>query len=552
MAKLGEILIEKGWISAGELDEVFEESRQSGEFLGKTLLRKEMLSEAQLLEALGIQMAIPFYPKLDDNLVEKDIADEVPIKLVWHYKVMPISRNGSTLTIAVSDPMEVWSIEDLELRLGFHVERVLATTVEIESAIRKYYGFGASTVEDILSDKEVKPTSQTEDVQDVDAHADDASVVKLVNQLISDAITSRATDIHIEPYRESIKVRYRVDGQLYDINVPDSFHCLLTSIVSRIKIISGLDVVEKRLPQDGRAIVKLQGEKIDLRISIIPSIYGESVVIRILPTSFLFDLEQLGYFPEHKNLIEKYTNQPHGIVFLTGPTGSGKSTTLYACLSRLNKESLKIVTLEDPVEYEIEGITQIQMRPEIDFSFATALRSVLRHDPDVMMIGEVRDYETAELAIRTSLTGHLMFSTLHTNDAASGAVRLMDIGVEPYLIASSVNAFIAQRLVRKICPNCKVERKDTSMVAKEFEGCKVFYGKGCDECNGLGYSGRTTLYEILPVSSTIQNLILKKASAKDIAEESEKLKNISFIDIARKKVTMGITTPEEAMQVIGQ
>lgn len=552
MAKLGEIIIEKGWLNAQDLDQIFEESRNSGEFLGKTLLRKKLLTDAQLLEALGEQMAIPFHLKLEDDLIDKKVIEEVPIKLVWHYKVMPISRNGSTLTIAVSDPMAVWSIEDLELRLGFHVERVLATSAEIESAIRRFYGFGASTVEDILSDKDVSASEQQEEVHDVETNAEDASVVKLVNQILSDAISSRATDIHIEPYREKIRVRYRIDGQLYDINVTESFLYLQKSIVSRIKIIGGLDVVEKRMPQDGRAIVKLQGNKIDLRISIIPSIYGESVVIRVLPTNFLFDLEKLGYFPEDKKQIEDLTNSPHGIIFLTGPTGSGKSTTLYACLSKLNKDSLKIVTLEDPVEYEIEGITQIQMRPEIDFSFATALRSVLRHDPDVMMIGEVRDYETAELAIRTSLTGHLMFSTLHTNDAASGAVRLMDIGVEPYLIASSVNAFIAQRLVRKICPNCKEERTDKSMVAQEFKDCKVFYGRGCDECNGNGYRGRTTLYEIIHVNASIQNLILQKAPAAEIAKEAEKSGSVSFLDIAKKKVSLGITTPEEAMQVIGQ
>jgi type IV pilus assembly protein PilB len=551
MAKLGEILLHRGWLKPEQLDQAYEEARVKGEFLGKTLTRKALITEGQLLEALGEQMGLPYYGRLSNLSISPEVIDSIPVKLVWHYKVMPIDKQGNTLTVAVSDPMAIWSMEDLELRMGYRVERVLATENEIMGAIRKYYGFGAETVDEILSDTSIGPASldREEEIEDVGKSAEDASVIKLVNQIMSEAITSRATDIHIEPYRDKVRVRYRIDGVLYDINVSDQFKYLHQAIVSRIKIIARLDVVERRVPQDGRTIVRIDNQKIDMRVSVIPSVYGEGVVIRLLPLNFLFDFERLGFYPDHREVIETITRRPHGIIFLTGPTGSGKSTTLYACLNQLNSDSVKIITIEDPVEYEMSGVTQIQIKPEIGFTFASALRSILRHDPDIMMVGEVRDFETAELAIRTALTGHLIFSTLHTNDAASGAARLLDIGVEPYLVASSVNAFISQRLVRLICPHCKRQRQDTSKLPEPFRSMAVYEGAGCDECHNIGYQGRTTVYEILPVTDEMQELIVQKATAAQIRQAAADNGCTTMWDVGVRKVRDGLTTPEEIMQV---
>jgi type II secretory ATPase GspE/PulE/Tfp pilus assembly ATPase PilB-like protein len=308
-------------------------------------------------------------------------------------------------------------------------------------------------------------------------------------------------------------------------------------------------VVEKRLPQDGRAIIKIHDKSVDLRISIIPSIYGENVVIRILPVHLLFNLEDLGLTAEESKIMEELMRKPHGIIFLTGPTGSGKTTTLYACLSRLNKEGVKIITIEDPVEYELKGVMQIQIKPEIGFTFATALRSILRHDPDIMMVGEVRDLETAELAIRTALTGHLIFSTLHTNDAPSGSTRLLDIGIEPYLVASSANAFISQRLVRVICPACKEERVDKGLLPDAFKKMKLYYGKGCDNCRSIGFKGRIAIYEILVVNEDIKEMILNKASASQIRKKAQELGLKTLMDSGIEKVKAGLTTPEEILRI---
>ncbi len=556
MAKLGEILIKKGIVSPQEVELALKEGKRTGEVLGKVLIRMGLITEQQLLEALGSEMDLQFIPSLKNAEISEKAIKGVPAKLVWHYKFMPLDLKGKTLTIAVSDPLAVWALEDLKLQLGYDVERILSTEEEILSAIRQHYGLGAATVEEILKDQgkdDQKTESVTDhqgEVEDLEKSAQDASVVRLVNQILSEAISSRATDIHIEPYRNKVRVRSRIDGVLYDIRVPEEIKYLQQAIVSRIKIIANLDVVEKRLPQDGRAIVRIQNKQIDLRVSVIPSLYGENVVIRILPMHLLFRIEDLGFLPEDLKKMQELMHRPHGIVFLTGPTGSGKTTTLYAALSNLNKESVKIITLEDPIEYELEGITQIQIKPEIGFTFASALRSVLRHDPDIMMVGEVRDYETAELAIRTSLTGHLMFSTLHTNNAPSGVTRLIDIGVEPYLVASSVNAFISQRLVRVICQHCKEEVVDKSMLPEFLKDIKVYRGKGCQECGFIGYKGRIAIYEFLIVTDELRELIVNRASAGQIRKKAKELGFKSLFDAGLQKVKEGLTTPQEVMRVV--
>lgn len=555
MAKLGEILIKKGLISQEQLEKAIAESKNKREVVGKTLVRLNMITEAELLEVLGEQLGLPFINTLKDITVDKATIEAVPVKFVWHYKFMPLRIKGKVLTIAISDPLGVWSMEDLKLHLGFDIERILATEEQIMAAIRRYYGFGADTVDKILAKdagkKKIEESKREERVEaeDIEKSAQEASVIRLVNQVLSEAITMRATDIHIEPYRDKVRVRYRIDGILYDMKVSEQIKYLQDAITSRIKILSNLNVVEKRRPQDGRAIVNLHNKAVDLRISIIPSLYGEGVVIRILPAHLLLNLEQLGFMPEDLKQIEEITQKPHGIIFLTGPTGSGKTTTLYSSLSRLNKDAVKIITIEDPIEYDLGGIMQIQIKPEIGFTFAEALRSILRHDPDIMMVGEVRDLETAELAIRTALTGHLIFSTLHTNDAASGATRLIDIGIEPYLVASSVNAFISQRLVRMICPQCKEERKRCDRLPEPFRSMRVYFGRGCEACNFIGYKGRTTIYEIFPVLLEIQDLILKKASSTQIKDRAKTLGFRTLLDLGIVKVKQGITTPEEVLRV---
>lgn len=562
MLKLGELLIKKGVVTQAQLEVALREHNKTGELLGKSLVRLGFISEEQLLMTLAEQLSIQFIPSLKDKTVPEQVIKAVPARFVWHYKFMPLALRGDLLTIAISNPLDVWPTEDIKFHLGFEVEVVLAVETEIMAAIKTYYGLGAAIVEGILDKKDESPKKQDESVTVLDSPekmAQDASVVRLVNQLLAEAIQSRATDIHIEPYRDRVKVRYRIDGILYDVPVPDTIKQLHLAITSRIKIISNMDIVERRLPQDGRAKVKLGEMDVDLRISIIPTLYGENLVIRVLPTQMLFSMADLGLSPKDLEMIEELIQKPHGIIFLTGPTGSGKTTTLYSFLSRLNKPGVKIITVEDPIEYDLTGVTQLQVNVKIGLTFASALRNLLRHDPDIMMVGEVRDLETAELAIRTALTGHLVFSTLHTNDASSGVTRLVDMGMEPYLLASSVQAFIAQRLVRTICPDCK-EKVALKDVMKEKEESKeqlefiekpthIYKGKGCENCKFTGYRGRIAIYEILLVNEQIRQLILDKATAHQIKKKAIEMGLRTLLREGWGKIKDGLTTPEEVLRV---
>ncbi len=563
MLKLGELLINKNIISQGQLDVALREHERTGELLGKALVRLGFISEEQLLMTLAEQLSIQFVPSLKSKPVPEEVIKAVPARFVWHYKFMPIALKGNVLSIAISNPLDVWPTEDIKFHLGFEVEVVLAVEAEIMEAIKKYYGLGAAIVEGILDKKEDTHAKVDESVtvlESPEKMAQDASVIRLVNQLLAEAIQARATDIHIEPYRDRVKVRNRIDGVLYDVPVPETIKQLHPAIVSRIKIISNMDIVERRLPQDGRAKVKLGEVEVDLRISVIPTLYGENLVIRILPTQMIFNVGDLGLATKDLELIDELLEKPHGIIFLTGPTGSGKTTTLYSFLSKLNKPDVKIITVEDPIEYDITGITQMQVNPKIGLTFASALRNLLRHDPDVMMVGEVRDLETAELAIRTALTGHLVFSTLHTNDAASGITRLLDMGIEPYLLASSVQAFIAQRLVRTICSECKetvplkeiYQEKEKHMDVVEVieKPSHIFKGKGCEACKFTGYKGRLAIYEILFIDEAIRKMILDKVSASQIKKKAVEAGMRTLLREGWQKIREGITTPEEVMRVI--
>ncbi|MFA5148259.1 MAG: ATPase, T2SS/T4P/T4SS family [Candidatus Omnitrophota bacterium] len=558
--RLGDILVEKKIVTPYELEQAVKEQQKTKEALGTVLVRMGFISERQLLQILAEQQGISFVEFKDIKIDDKAVKS-VPAKFAVHYKVMPIAVDGHVLTIATSNPFDMWPVDDLETNLGFHVERVLSSSSDILEMIRKYYGVGADTIERILAEepKESRPeASPSEKVEDLTKMATDASVIKLVNQILQQAINDRATDIHIERFREELRLRYRIDGILYDTQIAGEIKYLYNAIISRIKIMSGLNIIERRIPQDGRAKVKIGNEEYDLRISILPTLYGENIVVRILPTTMLFNIAQLGLSKPYQEIFEQLLKKPHGIIFLTGPTGSGKTTTLYACLSMLNTRERKIITIEDPIEYELGGISQLQIKPAIGFTFATALRSVLRHDPDIIMVGEVRDFEAAEITIQTALTGHLVFSTLHTNDAATGATRLIDIGIEPYLVASSVEAFIAQRLVRVICEHCKADvtaqsqdavkgiEKDLKMDRKEI---KIYKGKGCKACNFTGYMGRTAIYEILLVKDEVRGLINQKVSSDIIRKKAVELGMNTLKQDGWAKVVEGVTTPEEVLRV---
>lgn len=532
-----ELLVEEKLLSAAQLDGALRLSRERSEPLIRTLVSLGLVAEERLLRVVAKQQGITF-ATLREFRPEPAAVASLSARFVAHYRVMPIGLTGRRLTVAVANPFDQAAMEDIESSHGFRVERVLACETDIMEAIRIHYGVGAETVERILAGAPgQEASSPVGESHDLEHKAEDASVIKLVNQLLHQAITDRATDIHFEVYRDDVTLRRRIDGVLYDTPVSRSMASLYPAIISRIKLMAGLNIVERRLPQDGRARVNIGAHQYDLRVSVVPSVHGENIVIRILPTSMLFSLEQLGLSAEHLHILADLIQLPHGIVFVTGPTGSGKSTTLYACLTRLNTRDHKIITIEDPVEYEIKGIMQTQVNPRIDLTFARALRSMLRHDPDIMMVGEVRDRETAEITIQTALTGHLVFSTLHTNDAASAAIRLLDMGVDPYLIASTVRAFMAQRLVRVVCEHCREWM--------EVQGRRCSRGKGCPHCNGTGYRGRVAISEIMQVLPEIQDLILRRASAREIRQKAVMLGMKTLASDGWEKIEQGITTVEE-------
>jgi len=541
MTKLNDVLIDDGLISSERLEEAEALASSSYVPLVSVLLRDGFVDEKALLKVYARLHSLEFVSLRDIDIDAKAIRS-VSAKLASHYHVVPIRVDAHCITIAVADPLDLRATEDIETSLGLRVERVLACKADVDGALQQYYGVGADTVERILSNSpERETTAAVTESLDIDRQSSDASVVRLVNQLIKDAIGARATDIHFEVHRGGVVVRRRIDGVLYDTNISSRMRALYPSIVSRVKLMAGLDIVERRLPQDGRARVAIEKSDYDLRISIVPAMHGEDIVIRILPSSMLYDLGELGFNDEHLGMLGKMIDSPHGILFVTGPTGSGKSTTLYACMSRLNTRERKIITIEDPVEYELRGITQTQINAKIGLTFSKALRSMLRHDPDVMMVGEVRDRETAEIAVQTAMTGHLVLSTLHTNDAAGGASRLIDMGIDPYLITSTVQAFMAQRLVRMICPNCRESYED--------KGSTLYRGAGCERCNRCGFWGRVAICEILPLTNEISDMILDKASAHQVRKCADGLGMKTLIADGMQKIETGITTIEEVMRV---
>lgn len=558
---IGQILIDEGVISPEQLERGLVERQKTGDFICTILVKLGFAPEEKIFGVLARQLNIP-YVKLKDKDIEPLIIQKVPAKFASHYKIIPLEFKDNNLVIATSDPLDVRLLDDLRLLLGVEVKGVLASELEIQEAIRKYYGVGAETLEKMVTEKSVTRdlAHEAEKAEDLEIMAGDASIIKFVNQILSEAIKEGATDIHLEPFQSELRTRFRIDGVLYDINIPETIKYFQPAIVSRIKIMAKLNIAEHRLPQDGRIKIKINDEELDLRVSVLPTAFGESVQIRVLSTRFFLELEKLGLMQQDLKIIEEVIKKPHGIIFVTGPTGSGKSTTLYAALARINSSAIKIITIEDPVEYQLRGVNQIQVVPQIGFTFATALRHMLRHDPDVMMVGEVRDYETAEIAIRSALTGHLVFSTLHTNDAAGAITRLLDMGIEPFLVSSSLECLIAQRLVRVICPKCKQPLKAQKEILDQMRGAidfdpqtiSLYEGKGCEFCRFTGYKGRTAIYEIIVISEAIREMILTRASSQQIKQKAVTEGMRTLRQDGFQKVIKGITTFSEVVRVTQQ
>jgi type II secretion system protein E len=549
------ILEQTGCFSPEDITSMLQAREQDGGSFLHRCLEVSQLSEPVFLPKLASAMDLPFF-SLAQEAPAVEVLSLLPAKVVYQYKVLPITVEGGVLRVATRDPFRPGLVEALQLASGHRIRLGLAPLAEIEKAIKRLYGVGGETIEKLL---EEDSRQDLDDLLDADPNEldEEASVVKFVNQIIWEAHQEGATDIHMEPMERDLRIRYRIDGVLVSVPLPARLKRFQAAIISRLKVMSNMDIAEKRLPQDGRIGLRIRGEEIDIRVSTMPTVYGESVSLRLLMRqSTLLGMEKLGLSPVDTRKLEKLITRPHGILMVTGPTGSGKSTSLYTYLNTINSVDKRILTCEDPIEYEIPGINQIQMKPEIGLTFAVGLRHILRQDPDVIMIGEIRDRETSEIAVQAALTGHLVFSTLHTNDAASGFTRLLDMGVEPFLVASSIEALIAQRLVRTLCPDCKTPAEYDADYLKEIQfpvgrlaETTLYKSAGCEACRNTGYRGRTGIYEILPVTEEIRQHIIGRDPASRIKHTAIKQGMTTLRDDGWDKVLRGVTSLEEVLRV---
>lgn len=555
--QLGQILVLEGKLDADDLELALREHHKTGERLGTILIKMGLVSEEDVLRALAQQLQLPFV-RLSEVQIPKEVIEKIPAKIVSHYNLVPLEQTNGTLRVAVSDPLDVHTLDDLRLLLKMEVEPVVAPPKDIDEAIKRYYGIGADTVEELMQEQGGETTIEVDrTIEDIDEMAEDASIVRFVNQIIAEAISDRATDIHVEPFEQELRIRYRIDGMLYEAAIPPSIKRFQSAIISRIKIMADMNIAERRLPQDGKIKVRVQDKDFDLRVSTLPTPYGESISIRILSRdSDLISLDRLGLDEYHLKILRRMIKKPHGIIFVTGPTGSGKSTTLYAALTEINTVDKKILTVEDPIEYRIPGVTQVQVNPQIDLTFARVLRTMLRQDPDVIMVGETRDPETAQAAIRAALTGHLVFSTLHTNDAAGAVSRLLDMGIEPFLVASSVEGLIAQRLVRVLCPDCKVPYNPPPEVIARLRLNKLDTSEaqfmrpaGCEKCRYTGFRGRTAIYEIIKVTEDLKQMIVARRPSNEIKQQAIANGMRTIREDGWIKVRAGLTTIDEVLRV---
>ena len=563
--RLGEILVKEALITQDQLQKALEFQRANGGKLGSCLTKMGFITDDDITGVLSRQYGVPSinlkYYEIDPTVIKL-----IPQDTATRYQVIPLSRVGSVLTIAMTDPTNVFAMDDIKFMTGFNVEPVVASESAIGEAIVRFYGGNETNHEELsnlmkdLDEQELEVSSEeTEmDTASLEKAAEEAPIIKLVNLILTDSVKRGASDIHLEPYELEMRVRFRVDGMLQTVMNPPLR--LKDAITSRIKIMAKLDIAEKRLPQDGRIMIKYKADgkkkELDFRVSTVPTLYGEKIVLRLLDKENLrLDMTKLGFEAESLKKFERNILRPYGMVLVTGPTGSGKTNTLYSSVARLNQVDTNIMTAEDPVEFQLAGINQVQMKEQIGLNFAAALRAFLRQDPNIILVGEIRDFETAEIAVKAALTGHLVLSTLHTNDAPSTISRLMNMGIEPFLVATSVNLICAQRLVRRICTNCKEELEvpeqaliDAGYSAEEAKTTKIYHGKGCSTCNKGGYKGRTGLYEVMEITDEIKELILVGASALELKKKAMEVGMITLRRSGLIKVGLGLTTMEEVLR----
>ena len=565
--RLGEILLKESLITQDQLDKALEFQRSNGGKLGSCLTKMGFITDDDITGVLSRQYGVPSinlkYYEIDPNVIKL-----IPQDTDLRYQVVPLSRVGSVLTIAMTDPTNGFAMDDIKFMTGFNVEQVVASESAIGEAISRFYGGGASSHEELSSlmkdlvdvdqELELSAEEQEMDAEALEKAAEEAPIIKLVNLILTDSVKRGASDIHVEPYETEMRVRFRVDGVLQTVMNPPLK--LRDAITSRMKIMAKLDIAEKRLPQDGRIMIKYKAEgkkkELDFRVSTVPTLYGEKIVLRLLDKENLrLDMTKLGFEPESLKKFERNILKPYGMVLVTGPTGSGKTNTLYSSVARLNQVDTNIMTAEDPVEFQLAGINQVQMKDQIGLNFAAALRAFLRQDPNIILVGEIRDFETAEIGVKAALTGHLVLSTLHTHDAPSTISRLMNMGIEPFLVATSVNLICAQRLVRRICTNCKEELEipeqalvDAGFGPDEVKTTKIYHGKGCSTCGKRGYKGRTGLYEVMEINDELRELILVGASALELKKKAIEQGMITLRRSGLVKTAAGLTTLEEVLR----
>lgn len=558
-SRIGELLVRTGLVTSEQFSKAQEIQQANGGFIGTHMVALGFVSQDDLLQTVSQQYGVPIIQLLDYE-IDDTLLQLVPQNLATKHGLIPIVKKDSTLTVAMIDPSNIVALNDVKFITGLDIQVALASESDLKHALERLFEKNVS-YESIIGDMdeqdvEVVSTEETVDLDELEKATEDAPVVKLVNAVLTDAIKKGASDIHIEPYEKVFRVRFRIDGVLYEIMKPPPK--LKNAIISRLKIMSQLDIAERRLPQDGRIKLKLGATReMDFRVNVLPTLFGEKVVLRLLDKSNLqLDMTKLGFEARQLDDFKDAISKPHGMVLVTGPTGSGKTTTLYSALAELNKITTNISTAEDPVEFNLAGINQAQMQEEIGFNFASALRAFLRQDPDIIMVGEIRDYETAEIAIKASLTGHLVLSTLHTNDAPSTINRLLNMGVEPFLVASSINLILAQRLARKVCSNCAEEIQvnpevlvNIGIPPAEAKNLKVKQGRGCEKCANTGYKGRIALYEVMPMREELREFVLNGASTAEIKRESIRLGMMTLRASGLMRLKEGVTTVEEVLRV---
>ncbi|MHC5054927.1 MAG: GspE/PulE family protein [Planctomycetota bacterium] len=558
---IGQILIEEGLITEKQLHSALDIQKEKGGVLGQILIELGIVDNDDILVALGHQAGMEVVD-LDNLQIAPDVIRKVSPTVAEIYQVIPISLENNSLTVAMANPLAVNALDDLRFMLDCDVKGAVSNEKAVEAAIKRYYGAQQESIDDLIKDIEADGTLATMveenegsmDISEIEKIAHSAPVVKFLNLVLLTAIKDQSSDVHFEPFEREFKIRYRIDGELMEMQPPP--RSLATAIISRIKVMSSLDIAERRLPQDGRIELNIRGSPIDLRVSTLPTMFGESVVMRVLDRSVVsLDLEQIGLREDELEYLRDLIERPNGIILVTGPTGSGKTTTLYSALNEANTPEVKIITTEDPVEYDLDGIIQVPIREEIGVTYAACLRSILRQDPDKILVGEIRDLETAQIAIEASLTGHIVFSTLHTNDAPSTITRLLDMGLEPFLVAATLESVVAQRLVRVICAKCKSpyvpaeeHLMELGLLPQDVEGKNFYYGKRCDHCNRTGYRGRSAIFEIMKADSKLRDLIIQQRSTDVVRAEAVAAGMRTLRDSGILKIFDGITTIEEVVR----